>query len=156
MTPRVEIRVRFLAIALLALTTIACPASRPSGNNEDGAASPRAAVDEFLGAVSAGDLDRISRVWGDQRGAARTIHDREQLEQRTFIMQQCLLHDRFRIVGETPGVAGRRVFDVELTKGDMLRRTTFTTIEGPQQRWYVQEVDLQRTMDLCPRDRRGR
>ena len=147
---------RFLAIALLALTTIACPASTPSGGNENGAPSPRAAVDEFLGAVRAGDLDRISSVWGDQRGAARNIHDREQLEQRTFIMQQCLLHDAFRVVGETPGVAGRRVFDVELTKGDMLRRTTFTTIEGPQQRWYVQEVDLQRTMDLCPRDRRGR
>lgn len=142
---------RFIALALLALTISACPASRPSAGGLTGAASPRAAVDEFLGAVRAGDLQRIAAVWGDQRGAARDIHDREQLEQRTFIMQQCLSHERFRVVGETPGAAGRRVFDVELAKGDMLRRTTFTTIEGPSQRWYVQEVDLQRTMDLCPR-----
>lgn len=142
---------RFIALALLALTISACPGSRPSAGGLTGAASPRAAVDEFLGAVRAGDLQRIAAVWGDQRGAARDIHDREQLEQRTFIMQQCLSHERFRVVGETPGAAGRRVFDVELAKGDMLRRTTFTTIEGPSQRWYVQEVDLQRTMDLCPR-----
>ena len=142
---------RFLALALLALTITACPASRPSAGGLTGAASPRAAVDEFLGAVRAGDLQRIAAVWGDHRGAARDIHDREQLEQRTFIMQQCLSHERFRVVGETPGAAGRRVFDVELSKGDMLRRTTFTTIEGPSQRWYVQEVDLQRTIDLCPR-----
>lgn len=147
---------RILAIALLALTTIACPASRGPTGELTGAATPRAAVDEFLGAVRAGDLQRLSVIWGDQRGPARNLHDREQIEQRTFIMQQCLTHDSFKVAGEASGASGRRVFDVELTKGDMMRRTTFTTTEGPSQRWYVQEVDLQRTMDLCPRDRRGR
>ena len=33
----------------------------------------------------------------------------------------------------------------------LARETNFTTIQGPAQRWYVQEVDLAATADFCNR-----
>jgi hypothetical protein len=143
--------IRPLAVTAIALLVAACPPAQ-TPRQLSGAAAPRAAVESFLGAVRAGDLQAIAEVWGDERGPARTLHDREQLEQRTYIMQRCLLHDKFRVLNELPGTGAGRAFDVELTRGDIVRTTTFTTVQGPSDRWYVREVDLQRTMDLCPRE----
>jgi hypothetical protein len=118
-----------------------------------GASSPRAAVDGFLGAVKAQDLQAMSTVWGNVKGPARDAIERAELEKRELIMQCYLNHDSYRIVSEAPGEASRRVFRVALTRktsrGPLTRETKFTTLEGPGARWYVEDVELAPAADLC-------
>ena len=46
---------------------------------------------------------------------------------------------------------GRRVLRVKLSKGALAKETNFTTVQGPADRWYVEEVDLSSTAALCNR-----
>ncbi len=51
-----------------------------------GAASPHLAVEQFMAAARAQDLQAFSAVWGSERGAARDVVDRSQLEKRELTM----------------------------------------------------------------------
>ena len=137
--------------ALVLLIAAACRTVPESGGApEPGVRGPRAAVEAFLGAVRAQDLQAMSTVWGSERGPARDIiSDRTELEKRELVMQCYLNHDRFRILDETPGDGGARVFRVELTRGPLTRATKFTTVRGPADRWYVRDADLEPVKDLC-------
>jgi hypothetical protein len=140
--------VRKLALVLLVLA--ACRAPAASRGPMPGAPAPRAAVEGFLAAVRAQDLQAMSSVWGSAKGPARdVIPDRAELEKRELVMQCYLNHESFRILGDVAGVNDGRVFRVELTKGPLTRATTFTTIRGPSDRWYVLEADLAPVKDLC-------
>jgi len=145
--------VRKLVVAALLVTSAACrtaaPAPTTKGGPLPGASTPRAAVDGFLDAVKAQDLQAMSIVWGNTKGPARDAFGRDELEKRELIMQCYLLHDSYRVVNEAPGAAGRRLFRVSLTKGKLTRETKVTTIQGPSARWYVEDVDLAPTQDLC-------
>ena len=128
------------------------PASSPSPDGrQTGAASPRAAVDAFLGAVKSQDLQAMSVIWGRDKGPARDAIERNELEKRELIMQCYLTHDSYRVLSDLTGEKGKRVFRVALTKGQLTRETNFTTVRGPAERWYVEEVDLAATADLCSR-----
>ena len=114
-----------------------------------GAATPRAAVDRFLAAVRAQDLQAMSVIWGTASGPARDQMTQDVLEKRELIMQCYLLHDRARVVREEPDEGGRRDFVVELTKGSLVRTTTFHAVLGPRDRWFIENVDLDPVKDLC-------
>jgi hypothetical protein len=114
-----------------------------------GAPAPRTAIEQFLGAVRAQDLQAMSIIWGSEKGPARDLIERRELEKRELIMQCMLAHDRFRILNEGPGQAGKRVFRVELTRGPITRATNFTATQGPSERWYVESADLEPVKDLC-------
>jgi hypothetical protein len=64
-------------------------------------------------------------------------------------MQCYLLHDQARVIREQPDEGGRRDFVVELTKGALVRTTTFHAVLGPRDRWYIENVDLDPIKDLC-------
>ena len=141
---------RKLALALVVLA--ACRSAPTTQNGRlSGAPAPRAAVETFLGAVRAQDLQAMSNVWGSERGPARDIiPDRAELEKRELVMQCYLTHDKFRILQDSPGQKDhQREIRVELTKGDITRATKFTTVRGPAERWYVLEADLEPGKDLC-------
>lgn len=91
----------------------------------------------------------MSIIWGSEKGPARDLIERRELEKRELIMQCMLAHDRFRILNEGPGQAGKRVFRVELTRGPITRATNFTATQGPSERWYVESADLEPVKDLC-------
>jgi hypothetical protein len=142
--------VKRFAVVLLALA--ACTSSAPSAHVNGqltGAVAPRQAVEMFLGAVRAQDLQAMSVVWGTAKGPARDVVPRSQLEKRELVMQCYLSHDKFQIVSETPGAGGSRVFGVSLLKGTVTRETTVQTVRGPSDRWYVQDVNLEPLKDLC-------
>lgn len=128
----------------------------PAANrNVAGAANPRAAVEEFLAAIRAEDIQTLTIKWGYAKGPARDGEKREQLEKSALIMQCYLDHESYRILNDSPGVPGKRVFRVELTNGPISRQTNFTTVEGPGSRWYVESADLEPVSDICrnpPRD----
>lgn len=141
-------------IALILLLAVACRSAPSYGNAAGerqlaGAASPRAAVESFLAAVNAQDLQAMSVIWGTSKGPARDQFDRAELEHRELIMQCYLAHDKFNIQGETRSGVDTQTLGVTLTKGSLTRQATFTTVRGPSDRWYVQDVPLEPVKDLC-------
>jgi hypothetical protein len=145
-------RFRRRALVLIAFAATACShAPRPAevGESLPGAPAPRRAVEQFLAAVKAQDLQAISTAWGTAKGPARDQMDRTELEKREIIMQGCFDHDKFRIIDESPGEDGKRLFRVELTRGTATATPRFTTVKGPSERWYVEDADIQAVRQLC-------
>ena len=114
-----------------------------------GAASPRAAVLDFLAAVKAQDIQAMSVIFGTNRGPSRDNMDRSELEKRLIILQCYFSNDKFRITDETPGEGGHRIFTVELTKGTNIRTPRFYSIAGPGGRYYVDNMEIAAVRDFC-------
>jgi len=71
------------------------------------------------------------------------------MEKREIILVCYLTHDTSRVVAEAQGSEGRRDIRVELKRGNLTRQTTFYTIRGPRDRWYVENVDIAAVRDFC-------
>ena len=131
-------------------TTSGTVAPAPTtGPQSVGGATPRAAVEQFLTAVRAQDLQAMSTVFGTSRGPSRDNMDREQLEKRLIILQCYFNHEKFRILGEVPGEAGHRVITVELTRGRLVKSPRFYTIRGPGDRWFVDNMEIAAVAQFC-------
>lgn len=141
-------------LAVVLVFAAACRSSAPvADGSQAGAASPRAAVDQYLAAAKAQDLQALGAVWGDEKGPTRDRTPRAQLEQLEFI-QLCLLHHDQARVGEPTGAPGGRfAFMVEMTQGTLKANVPFTTAKGPSNRWFVQDFDakLLQNMGFCKR-----
>lgn len=134
---------------LLLLMLLLAAACRPQGgDNLTGAADSRAAVESFLRAAKAQDLEAMSIIWGTERGPVRDQMERRQREQRQLVMMCYLNHDRYQILSETPGETSRTLA-VQLSRGSLTRSTNFVTVRGPGGRWYVQEAAIQPLTDFC-------
>jgi hypothetical protein len=114
-----------------------------------GAAAPRTAVEQFLQAVRAEDLQAMGEIWGNAKGPARDQFERSELEKREIMMQGCFDHDKFRILDEAPGEGGQRVYRVELTKQNVVATPRFYAIQGPGGRWYVSDAEITAARDIC-------
>ena len=139
----------FKKVAGLFLVAACSSATQRNAGQMTGGAAPQIATEEFLRAANAGDLQAMSTEWGTKDGPARETMDRVQLEKRLTILACYFKHDSARIVGEAPGMGGRRDVRVELRKGNLTRQTTFYTIKGPRDRWYVENMDLAAVRDFC-------
>ena len=144
-------RVKRLAVTLLLAVLAAGCRPTPEAGPLPGAPAPRLAVENFLAAVRAQDLQAMSAIWGTREGPITENKSltRDAVERRELIMMCFLGHDRYRLGGETPGEGGRRVFAVELTRGTISRSSNFFTVQGPSSRWYVESVDITPLQDLC-------
>ena len=141
-------------IALILLFAIAC---RPqAGMPVTGAPTARAAVEQFLAAVRAQDLQAMSAIWGNEKGPAREQYPLNEVEQRELLMQCYFSHDSFRILGQVDGENARKVFTVELKKGALTRTTTFSVVEGPRNRWYLDNGNIEPVKDFCRPNRNAR
>jgi hypothetical protein len=131
--------------------TTPSPSSAPvAGTGAAGAASPRLALDAFLSAIRAQDLQAMSGVWGDKNGPARDskVFSREEMEQRELYLIRCLKHDSFRVLSDSPAADGERIMRVELVRGTLPRATDFSMARGGD-RWYVRTFALAPLNDLC-------
>jgi hypothetical protein len=100
-------------------------------------------------AVATQDLQAMSVVWGTDKGAARDQLDRNELERRLIMIQQCYAHDRFTVGEESPGPGGQRVLKVTITRGRNSRTPSFVMVKGPSDRWYVQDADFDTMQGMC-------
>jgi hypothetical protein len=93
----------------------------------------------------------MSAVWGTDKGPIRDQKrlSAEDLEKRELLMQCYLNHDAAEILGETAVPKNGRAFTVELRQKSLTRRTTFTTVKGPSERWYVLEADISPLSEFC-------
>ena len=126
-----------LALVLLA----ACRSAPREGTQITGAPSPRAAVDRLLEAIRAQDLQALGAVWGDKRGAARDIMERDVYDQRVIVMQCYFSHDQARVLSGPTTKLDTVLFNIELQKGQIRAQTTAKTLQGPGSRWYVLTLD---------------
>ena len=109
----------------------------------------RAAVEQFLTAVRAEDLQAMGTIFGTSRGPSRDNMDRSELEKRLIILQCFFNHDKSRILGETLGEGGHRIVTAELTRGTQTRSPRFYVIPGPGRRWYVDNMEIVAVRDFC-------
>ena len=121
-----------------------------------GAASAQLAVESFLHAVNAKDIQAMSTVFGTKDGPARETMDRTELEKREIILACYFNHDSNRVLGEDQGIGGHREVRIELKKGNLTRQTTFYAIRGPGRRWYVDNMDIASVRDFCGNPGTGR
>lgn len=148
----------FKTIAGLLLLTACATGTQTAANSGQltGAATAQLAVDQFLRAVNAKDIQAMGTVFGTKDGPARETMDRTELEKRLIILQCYFQHDTARTVGEAAGVGGHRELRVELRKGNLNRQSTFYTIQGPGRRWYVDNMDIAAVRDFCGNPGTGR
>ena len=140
----------FRKIAGVFLLAACSSATRTANNGQlTGAAAPQQAVGDFLKAVNAKDLQAMSTVFGTKNGPARETMDRTELEKREIILACYFAHDSARILSEAAGLQSHRDVRVELKKGNLTRQTTFFTIKGPGDRWYVDNMDIASVRDFC-------
>jgi len=140
---------------LIAFVLMACgsggggAASSSASSTLPGGSTSKAAVELFLSSVRAQDLQAMANVWGTQKGPAKDVVERSQLEKRELIMQCYLTHDKYSILTDVALKSDLHEVQVSLSKGALVRQTKFTTVLGPSDRWYVQTVDLEPVHDLC-------
>ncbi|MEO8335498.1 MAG: hypothetical protein ABI664_11025 [bacterium] len=130
---------------------VTAPAPVPvAGIGLAGAASPRLALDAFLGSVRNQDLQAMSSVWGDKNGPVRDakVMTREDMEQRELYLIRCLKHDSFRVLGDSPALDGERMMRVELVRGTVAKSTDFSMARSGD-RWFVRTFALDPVKDLC-------
>lgn len=142
-------------------TTTVTPARRsepartetPSRSSDrlTGASTARGAVEDFLGAVKAQDIQAMSIVFGTRNGPSRDNIERTELEKRLIILQCYFNHDKYRILDESLGEGGHRVLTVELTRGSNTRSPRFYAIAGPANRFYVDNMEIAAVRDFCRR-----
>ena len=114
------------------------------------ASGAKPALDAFLSAIRAQDLQALAVAWGDKAGPVRDtkVFTREEMEQRELILIRCFKHDRARVLGEMQAPGGERRFEVELVRGTVTRVADFLTVQGPD-RWYVRTANMDAVKDLC-------
>lgn len=130
-------------------TTVVPPTTTPTRANA-AQATPRQALETFLNAANAQDLQAMASVWGDKDGSVQASGKmgREEIEKREIIMMCYLRHDKYRVVSDAPAVDNERVLGVELTKGRMSRTSSFN-LASDGSRWYVRSANLEALRDLC-------
>ncbi len=114
-----------------------------------GNSNSRGAVEQFLAAIRTEDLQAISLIWGTEKGPARDNMPHPEMEKREIVMICYLNHTGYRLMGETTVANNRRVVEVELTKGTLIRTTTMHVVQGPKSKWFVEKMDLASLRDFC-------
>lgn len=130
-------------------------ATRPAVDRtgSGGATSSRTAVEGFLAAAKAQDIQALSLIWGSEAGPARATLPREELERREIVMLCHLRHDSYSIIAESALLGQQRRVTVDLTQGARTRRTNLVTVPSATGAWYVLSVDLEPLQQFCASQR---
>lgn len=130
-------------VLALVIATAAC-ASRGSAPNgmATGASSAEGAVNAYIAASKARDLQALSAVWGTSKGSVRETMERAEFESRGTIVMALLCPDEHRVTSQLTGQGGRRTLRVQLQRRGRSMDVSFITVQGPRDRWYVEDIPL--------------
>jgi len=149
------VRKLFIGLLLLAACKTTTTVVTPSGPTPATAPSgARPALDEFLAAIRAKDLQALGGAWGDNTGAIRDNKriSRDELEKRELLLMCYFNHDSYKVEDDIAVAGGERRMTVALTRGTLTRKTDFFLVSGPT-RWYVRTGGIEPVRDLCTRKR---
>ena len=141
----------FIGLLLLAACKTTTTVVTPSGPTPATAPSgARPALDEFLAAIRAKDLQALGGAWGDNTGAIRDNKriSRDELEKRELLLMCYFNHDSYKVEDDIAVAGGERRMTVALTRGTLTRKTDFFLVSGPT-RWYVRTGGIEPVRDLC-------
>jgi hypothetical protein len=143
-----KLLIGFLLLAACTTRTSELPTTRP-GPAPSGA---RPALDAFLSAIRAKDLQALGANWGDKDGAIRDSKriSRDELEKRELLLMCYFSHDSYTVLNDEAAASGERKMTVRLTKGTLSRTTDFLLASAPE-RWYVRSGNIEPVRDLCKR-----
>jgi hypothetical protein len=133
--------VKRLSTALLVLLA-GCHNGGTAPGAMTGAASAEAAVNAFLAAAKARDLQALSAVWGSNKGSVRTTQDRPAWEKNGTILMGLLCPEDSHVTGWTAGTGAQRNVRAQLRRGTKTIEVEFITTPGPQKRWFVEDMPL--------------
>lgn len=112
------------------------------------AASPKAAVEEFIRAASDSNLTRMAELWGTDKGPASATGRPDRYGEKIIIMQAFMQGVSVRALGEIPGEKGnRRQVTTEISRGPcrVMVPVIVTQVRGG---WIVNQFDLERVADV--------
>ena len=140
-----KLLIGLLLLAACQTRTIETPAPATAG-----VAGPRPALDAFLTAIRAKDLQALGAAWGDKNGAIRDSKriSRDELEKRELVLMCYFNHDSYKVLEEQPVAGGERKMTVSLTRGTLTRTTDFF-LTSAADRWYVRTANMEPVRDLC-------
>lgn len=142
---------RTIQSAEMSMPGAAATSVRADAPDAVGAVTGKAAVEGFLKAVKAQDLQTMSAIWGTTKGAARDQMKRDELEKRLIIMQCTLTHEKWAYLEDRPRLqtGGRQEFQLELFQGQRSAKTSIVTVSGPGGRWFVEDINLLPLKEFC-------
>ena len=137
---------RHLAILGLLATVAACGGRRAVAGPSP--ASPDQTIEQFLSAVNASDLERMSTLWGDERGPVSASNAMSEAErnQRLTIMQRMLRSDSHLITATDATDPAKRVVSVAMTQGQRRFVVPFTVVPTRAGGWLIREIGLDAAM----------
>jgi hypothetical protein len=139
---------RTLTFVLMLVVLAGC--RRAVGGPEPGALGSPLAVQGFLNAAKAGDLQAMSAMFGNDISPLRDRETRQSVERRMMIMVCHLKHDTVKIGPAQAGQNGRTQHRVELTQGTKSASPMFTTVKNVRTgRWFVEEFDIAAVREMC-------
>ena len=104
------------------------------------------ALDQFLGAVKANDLNRMSQLWGTDRGPAADWMQPGDLRKKLTVIQIYLNHTGYRVVEgpiAAPANSNVRTFRVELQHRDCNHVQPIDLMRTRSGGWLVFDVHLE-------------
>jgi hypothetical protein len=137
-----EQTVKKLMLVVVA-ATVACHGRGAAPNGmTTGASSAEGAVNAYIAASKARDLQALSAVWGTSKGSVRETLDRAEFESRGTIVMALICPDEHRITNQLTGQGGRRTLRVQFQRGGRTIDVSFVTVPGPADRWYVEDIPM--------------
>lgn len=130
---------------LVVLVAAACR-TVPMSTSQGGAASPKAAIDRFIGAANAQDVQALLSAWGDEKGSRRersSNKDQRTEDERAAIVLIChLKNTAYTIQDSNPIAGGRTIADVDISQGTNKARVRFTVARAPSAGFFVADFDI--------------
>ena len=131
-------------------STGATPVNAAATSQSDpGAATPSLAIKTFMTAIKNQDLDALALIWGSEKGPARDVTSSDQIRKRELIMECYLQHDSYTVQSDVEQQRGLHVVSLQITKGTFTRNTKTQVVLGPNNRWFVDNIELEPLKDLC-------
>ncbi len=135
-----------LAVAAMTSCVSRTVESTPSQSPPDSSVAPALALEQFLRAANASDLDTMARLFGTKDGPwARNVNDVD-ADQRMLMFASALKHDDYLILGDAL-VPGRRneatQLTVRLTRDGRNTDVWFVMAWAGGLGWMVEQFNLE-------------
>jgi hypothetical protein len=142
----VRARSLFHLAAGTTLVLAACSPRLSPPEGAAGAAAPPVAVERFLQFAADRNYSGMGWVFGTTDGPIIRRDPVSEVEERMFALASVLEHDGF-IVGPGEPVPGRPQealrFNVLVQRGPDSVMVPFTTVRGPDGRWFVEQIAIE-------------
>ena len=109
--------------------------------------APALAVERFLNAANARDLDTMARLFGTKDGSILKRDPRAEVEQRMYALASVLRHDNYSLEGEgpVPGRLGEAVrLIIRMHINERVVDVPFIVVQTKKDGWLVEQIDIEK------------